>query len=175
MRAATSGQPAPGQDVVNSRVVEVTGAEYHPRGGHAERAEDLRGPAAAELAGQQAAEDHRADHGQRGPQPQADQRGAEQAKRDARDQRGQDGLVDVAGLQVPGADDEVQLVAVEAVAVGQGHQQGEHGDGHQIHDPAQRLERTRLVQRGARPGRSCYRRGLVVAPVRFLGGHRSRL
>ena len=103
-----------------------------------DRGQQLRPPAAAELAGGQPAGHHRGPRRERGPHPQPEQRHAEQLQRHPRQQRRQHRLVNIAGLQMPGTVQEVQLVAVKAIPCRQRHQHGENDAANPDHPPVER-------------------------------------
>jgi hypothetical protein len=112
-----------------------------------DRGQQLRVAAPAKLARGQAADHHRGPGGQRGPQPQTGRRYAEQLQRYPGQQRRQHRLIDVTGLRVPGAAQEVQFVAVEPVPRRQRHERSEHDAAGPDHSPVERL-------RAGPPGRT---------------------
>jgi hypothetical protein len=103
--------------------VQVPGAQGDARAGHAGRGEHLGGAAAAQLAGEQPGHHHQRPDRQGGQQPQAEQRVVQQHPGQARQGGGERRLVDIPPGKVARGFQEIQLVAVVAVASGQGQQQ----------------------------------------------------
>jgi len=100
----------------------MPGTEQDRRHRHAPGRQCLRGAAAAQLAGDQAGTQHGEGRRERRRQAQPDQRSAEQGVGGVGEQRAQRGLVHVAERRLPARAQEVQLVAVVAVAPGHGQQ-----------------------------------------------------
>ncbi len=104
---------------------------------HGCRGQQLGGPAAAELAGDQAGD---GDHGrrcERGGQPETHQRAGEQRVHGGGQQRRERRLVGVPERRLPAGAQEVQLVAVISVAAGEGQEE----QGSSRRQRAQRLPR----------------------------------
>jgi len=139
----------PEQQVVGCGAMEVPDRDDDARAGDAGRRQELRAAATAEFAGEHPADHrHRPDR-QRRQQPQAEQGVAEGEAGDRRQRRGQRRLVDVPPGQVLGGHQEVELVAVVAVASGDGQlDRDQHSGDH--HEPADGWRRQPRL--GCRPG-----------------------
>ena len=119
---------------------EVVGSEQCWHGGRTQGPEELGRPLPTELAGQHPGQDHRAGPGERRPQPQSGKRDTECPQGESGHERGEDGLVDVAGGQMAGTVEEVQLITVEAVSTGEGDEDDGQGAGHEVDPPVHRSE-----------------------------------
>ena len=118
------GHRGPCGEVERRGAEQVAGAEDEPRHGRAGSGQGLRGGPAAELAGDERGEQHGHPRRERGRGPQGHERARHEAVHEPCEQRHERALVRVApGRPVPGGQ-EVQLVAVVAVASG-GDQQDE--------------------------------------------------
>ena len=119
----------------------MIGTEDDWHGGRPNGGEELRLPPASELTRQQPAYDHGGGQGQAGPQPQPGERDPEQRKRHPGEKGCQDGLVNVATLEVASGVEKVQLVAVVAVQARKGHHHGERQAGDNKDPPVKALQR----------------------------------
>jgi hypothetical protein len=119
--------------------MEVSGPE-HGRGRRApDGGEELGRPSPAQFAGQQGADDHRPGGRQSREGAQADKRVPEDGQGQTGDERCEHRLIDVAPGEVPGALQEVQLVAVPPVPAGESHEDGKGGGRGEEHPAVERL------------------------------------
>ena len=135
----------PGEQVGLGGGVEMARAEIAGEGG-GDRRDELGASGSAKVARHERDQDDDERHLEGREHPHGRRRDAEQGHRRSGQQRRQGWLVDVAERRVLARDDEVHLVAVEAVLPRHGEQGGEHQASDQEHRPRHGRRRARRVR-----------------------------
>ena len=124
----------PEEKVVGGRGVEMARGEI-AREGDREGGKELRPPCPPRSRAMSAVEEDGEFHREGGEHPDSRRREPEQGHRRGRQQRRERRLIRIAEGRVAPRDDEVELVAMEAVSAGHGQQRDDHQPGDQEHRP----------------------------------------